>query len=353
MTAWNPQRTLALLGREENRLDLSAVSPRLNGRRILVTGAGGSIGSSLCDRLLQEDILELIAVDHSEAGLYELSQRFGTSHRNRLTLRLADCCDPSAWLPSQANEPCDLIIHAAAHKHVPLLEANARTAFLNNVGAALAMARAVERLMPAEALFVSSDKAVDPTAIMGQTKRLAERLLQGAAESGASGTSWKTIRLANVLGSSGSVLPRFERALAADEALTLHGEDSTRFFISPREAVDAILAALVVGKSGDLVAADPGPAIEIRQLATKLAQEQGYQPSRLRFELAALRPGDRRFERLWHANEARLVPALSPLLLRSPGPGAAFSLARVEEALEQVRQGDDADAARILRDMLS
>jgi FlaA1/EpsC-like NDP-sugar epimerase len=286
---------------------LDELANQLRDQLILVTGAAGSIGAELARQLVALGPRELVLVDIAEGPLYELerelAERQTGSHVDavKVTYRLADVADPMATSRLFKAAKPSVVFHAAAYKHVPVMEAHPSSAVRTNVGGTLAVldaaaATGVERLV-----LVSTDKAVDPTSVMGASKRLAELLV--AEYSARNMRSWVSVRFGNVLGSSGSVIPIFQKQLDRGEPLTVTHEDMTRFFMTIPEAVHLILQAAVLAKAGDLFVLDMGEPVRIVDLARQFLRLRGGETNRGRIEFTGPRPGEKLHERLFHEHE--------------------------------------------------
>jgi len=314
-------------------------------RCVLITGAGGSIGAELARRVRGCAPRRLVLLDHSETLLHELTVRLGDAASERdLRLVLADVRDRARVERLLKDEQPDIVLHAAAYKQVPLLETQPLAALSNNVLATrelveLAAAAGVERLV-----MTSTDKAVRPRSVLGATKRLAELILL-VTEPAVLRTS--SVRLVNVWGSRGSVLPRFERQLASGEPLTLTDEAAERYFITADEAVGVTLAALDLARGADLLVPRPGPPLAIRDIALRMLRQAGRSTDSLR--LVGPRPGDKRSEELIDEEE-RSEPTACAGILRIVGPlpdrGEVAEWSR--ELEHAVRRADAAEALAVV-----
>ena len=304
-----------LLGREAVKLQTDLLASTIAGQTILVTGAGGSIGSELCRQILQQQPSRLVLLEHSEFALYTL-------HRE-----LADWCkteDPAVELVPVLATVVDrrrldwvcntyrphTIYHAAAYKHVPMVECNPSQGIINNVFGTLNLAQAAIAHQVVNFVLVSTDKAVRPTNIMGASKRLAELVLQAlASEPAHSGTCFSMVRFGNVLGSSGSVVPLFREQLARGGPLTVTHPDVTRYFMTIPEAVQLVLQAAVMARGGEVFVLEMGEPVKITDLAHRLIALSGLQvrsPAQPRGDIAidfiGLRPGEKLYEELLIGN---------------------------------------------------
>jgi FlaA1/EpsC-like NDP-sugar epimerase len=347
-----------LLGRPQAVLDRAAMGALIRDRRVLVTGAGGTIGSELV-----RQIARLVLVDSSEFLLYsidgELRER-GPS----LVIEpvLADVRDRRRVDAVMVREQPQIVFHAAALKHVPMVEANPIEGVLTNVIGSRNVAEAARAVGAGLVVLISSDKAVDPASVMGATKRLAEAFCQALdlyeARRGAAGTRFVTVRFGNVLGSTGSVVPLFQRQLAAGGPLTVTHPDVSRFFMTVREAVELVLeASAATGAAGEREAArgkifvlDMGEPVKIIDLARQLIRLAGLRPERdIAIRYIGLRPGEKLHEALFHEAEAP-IPTRNPALrLAAPRTADYGLLARsLDELEEQARGGHEARALDLL-----
>ncbi|MDR0651771.1 MAG: polysaccharide biosynthesis protein [Synergistaceae bacterium] len=290
-----------LLRREPIRLDEAEISMVISGKRILVTGAGGSIGSEICVQLAGHRPAELLALGHGEHSIYNLLQ-----HLNDIGCAvpcrpiIADIADGTAMERVFAEYRPEIVFHAGAHKHVPLMEENPREALrVNALGtwivADMAGAHGVERV-----IMISTDKAVHPSSVMGATKRIAERLLRGAQDE-RPGTRYIAVRFGNVLGSRGSVVPLFERQIMRGGPVTVTHPDMRRYFMLIPEAVNLVLQAASMGRGGELYVLDMGEPVNIAEMAETLIRLHGREPHvDVKIEYTGLRKGEKLFEELFY-----------------------------------------------------
>ncbi len=298
-----------LLGREPVALDDASMAALLRGKTVLVTGAGGSIGSELCRQLAREHPARLILVEMSEFNLYTIDQALGEASPNVPLIRLmGDVKDLPRMRQVMAHWRPDVVFHAAAYKHVPLMEedANALACLRNNTlgthHAALAAAEAgVSRFV-----LISTDKAVNPTNVMGASKRAAEMVMSKLARQHA-GTRFVTVRFGNVLGSSGSVIPKFKEQIERGGPVTVTHPDILRYFMTIPEAARLVLQAAALGESGQVLVLDMGEPVKIVDLAKQLIRLAGHRPEDIAIEFSGLRPGEKLYEELL-ANTDETLP---------------------------------------------
>jgi len=255
-----------LLGRDPVSLDWSAVAKPLKGQSVLVTGAGGSIGSELCRQLAALDISQLTVVDHAEFNLYSIEREL-RAHFPDLLVRpvLADVTDRAHLQHIFSRNRPDVVFHAAAYKHVPLLEEMPCEAFLNNVLGSRVVADLCDQFGVASMVLISTDKAVHPHNVMGATKRIAEKYCQW--KNSQSETRYRVVRFGNVLGSAGSVVPLFRQQIAGGGPVTVTHPDMTRYFMTIEEAAQLILHSAALKEDYDTVLLDMGEPVNIRELA--------------------------------------------------------------------------------------
>jgi FlaA1/EpsC-like NDP-sugar epimerase len=292
-----------LLRREPVQTDTSAVAEMLQGDRVLVTGAGGSIGSELCRQIARCDPAALILVGHGENSIFSVTNELA---RLRPVLAIeqviADVRDPDRLRQVFETHRPDTLFHAAAHKHVPLMEANIAEAVTNNVQGTANLLRVAEAHQVGRFVFVSTDKAVNPSSVMGATKRVAELLVQESARR--SGRAYVAVRFGNVLGSRGSVVPLFREQIAAGGPVTVTHPEVRRYFMTIPEAVQLVLQAAALGQGGEVFVLDMGEPIRIVDLARDLIELSGLDVGQdVEITYTGLRRGEKLFEELFVAGE--------------------------------------------------
>ena len=302
-----------LLGRDPVTLDDAGLRGLIEGRCVLVTGAGGSIGAELCRQIARFSPARLVLFEISEFALYMVEQEF----RDRLPdVPIAAVIGDAKSAPRVeevfARFRPQVVFHAAAYKHVPLMEGeNAFQAVANNVLSTVVVARAAQSAGAGRFVLVSTDKAVNPTNVMGASKRLAEIACQRLQEAG--GTQFVIVRFGNVLGSTGSVIPRFREQIARGGPLTVTHPEIQRYFMSIPEATQLVLQAALMGKGGEIYVLDMGEPVKIVDLARQLIALSGYSEDDIRIEFTGLRPGEKLFEELLTDTE-RTLPTPHPKL---------------------------------------
>jgi FlaA1/EpsC-like NDP-sugar epimerase len=314
-----------LLGRQEVSTDLAAVSRLLHGRRVLVTGAGGSIGSEIARQVASFAPAELVLLDHDETHLHDAYEGMATTpgllNAAETTLVLADIRNDGHLSRLFALHRPDVVFHAAAHKHVPLLESHATEAALTNVMGTANVVAAAQAVAVQSFVLISTDKAVCPASVMGASKHLAEQLVltAGKTEPG----RYCAVRFGNVLGSRGSVIPTFERQIDVGGPVTVTDARMTRYFMSTREAVQLVLQAASMAHGGEVFMLEMGQPIEILELAKRMIRVSGYQVGQdIELRIIGTRPGEKLTEQLRNPDElpqgtshpsvVRLVPSVLP-----------------------------------------
>ena len=327
-----------LLGRAPVTLENENVVTFLRDKIVMVTGAGGSIGSELCRQIAHFKPRHLIMLDQAENGLYEadmdMRQKKLDINRN---LVIADITDARRVSEVFAKYRPQIIFHAAAHKHVPMMEMNKKEAIKNNVLGSRTLAEAAHRFDAEKFVMISTDKAVNPTSIMGASKRLAEMLLQGMSKR--SFTAFTTVRFGNVLGSNGSVVPLFKKQLLLGGPLTVTHPDIERFFMTIPEAVQLVLQAGAMGKGGEIYILDMGQPIKIVDLARNLITLSGYTPEDIGIKFVGLRPGEKLYEELWITDEKVLPTGNSKIMIAEATPPAESLEDDVDDLLHLIGSG--------------
>jgi FlaA1/EpsC-like NDP-sugar epimerase len=287
-----------LLEREPVTLDMDQIRGRIENKVLLVTGAGGSIGSELVRQAAALNPRQLVLLDRSENDLFklghELSRKF--PHLDYVPV-VGDIQDVTLLRDVFATHRPQSVFHAAAYKHVPMMERNCFQAITNNIFGTYNVALLSRQYRVEDFVLISSDKAVNPTNIMGVTKRVAELIMQGLQEDGT--TRFMAVRFGNVLGSNGSALPLFEQQIAAGGPVTVTHPDARRYFMTIPEAVQLVLQASSMGKGGEIFVLDMGEPVRILDLVRNLIRLSGFEPDRdIKIDFVGLRPGEKMFEEL-------------------------------------------------------
>ncbi len=342
-----------LLGREPVALDWEALQAGLARRAILITGAGGSIGSELVRQLARTGPERLILVDHSEFNLYRIEQEL-LEHHPQLAFkrRLLDVTDGAALADLFKQERPAIVFHAAAYKHVPMLEDQIRAAIKNNVIGTLRVTEAAAANDCERFVLISTDKAVNPTNVMGATKSLAERICQSFNRRSA--CRFITVRFGNVLGSAGSVVPLFQRQIESGGPVTVTHPEVERYFMTIPEACQLIMQAAVIGRGGEVLILDMGEPIKIRYLAEQMIRLAGRKPGRdIQIRYIGLRPGERLHEELFHDSE-ELIPTPHPKIriVRQIPPDPDLLAAALKPLIQAVEMADDESLNRLLGELV-
>lgn len=288
-----------LLGREPVLLQSDSADNYIFGKVCMVTGGGGSIGSELCRQIASYKPEKLIIVDVYENSTYELQQELLSAFGVKFPLYVEIACvtDEEKMQLLLSTYKVDIIFHAAAHKHVPLMETNPEEAIKNNVCGTLNLVRLSDKNKVKKFILISSDKAVNPTNVMGASKRICEMIL--CAYAAKSATEFASVRFGNVLGSNGSVIPLFKQQIANHGPVTITHPDIIRYFMTIPEAVSLVLSAAALASGGEIFVLDMGKPVKILDLAEKLIKLSGYEPYKeIKIEFVGLRPGEKLFEEL-------------------------------------------------------
>lgn len=286
-----------LLGRDPVRIDLESVRNVIQQRIVMVTGAAGSIGSELCRQLIRFEPAKLICLDQSETGLFYLEKELESS---KAVYCVSDYANSAAMQQIIASNRVAIIFHAAAYKHVPMMECNAREAIRNNILGLRDLLRIADANGCKDFILISSDKAVNPTSLMGATKRVGELMMCSRAKSR---MRCVTVRFGNVLGSQGSVVPVFQRQIVEEGQITVTHPEINRFFMTIPEAASLVLQASADGKHGDVLVLDMGEPVRIIDLAKTLIRLSGRSEREIPIVYTGLRPGEKLFEELFYETE--------------------------------------------------
>ncbi|MGA9574113.1 MAG: nucleoside-diphosphate sugar epimerase/dehydratase [Lysobacterales bacterium] len=307
-----------LLGREPVSLEWESIRAGLVGKRVMITGGGGSIGSELCRQIARLNPVELIVVDHSEYSLYKIDHELHSDYHDLLFHSvLGDICDPATVEKVIGDYKPDVVFHAAAYKHLPILQTQVREAFRNNVFGTMRVAEAAERHGVGTFVLISTDKAVNPANIMGATKRVAEMYCQNM--NARSEMRFITVRFGNVLNSNGSVVPLFQEQIAKGGPVTVTHPEISRYFMTISEASQLIMQAAVLGSGGEIYVLDMGEPVNITYLAEHLIRLAGKEPGRdIEIIYTGLRPGEKLFEQLFHELEPYERTSHEKILLAHP-----------------------------------
>ena len=287
-----------LLGREEVKLNTDEINKYLKGKKVLVTGGGGSIGSELCRQIAKFEPEKLIILDIYENNAYEIQNELKRKYKDlNLVVKIASVRDKQRIEEVIADIRPDVVFHAAAHKHVPLMEESPKEAIKNNVLGTLNVVQASDKYAVKRFVMISTDKAVNPTNIMGASKRLCEMVVQSIDK--VSKTEFVAVRFGNVLGSNGSVIPLFKRQIAEGGPITVTHKDIIRYFMTIPEAAQLVMQAGAMAKGGEIFVLNMGEPVKIVDLAKDLIKLSGLEPDEdIKIEITGLRPGEKLYEEL-------------------------------------------------------
>ena len=343
-----------LLRREPTQLDMDGIASYITDRTVLVTGAAGSIGSELCRQIIDFRPTKLILVDQSEFGMFQIEQEFASRDMADIELHfvIADINDQLTMGRVLGLHLPALMFHAAAYKHVPLMEHNAQIAIRNNVLGTKSAVDLADRFGVERFVMISTDKAVRPTSVMGSTKLVAEKYLQAVASQ--SKTQFITVRFGNVLNSAGSVVPTFRRQILEGGPLTVTHPDMTRFFMTIPEAVQLVLQAGAVGESGQVLILDMGEPVKIVDLAKDMITLCGLRyPDDIEIEFTGLRPGEKMYEELFYGNEKRAKKVHDKIFCAEREPIQPATVKRHVAQLERAVHANLHEARLALADVVA
>ncbi len=341
-----------LLRREPVHTDTAAVVELLRGQRVLVTGGGGSIGSELCRQILRCDPEQLIILGHGENSVFEIVEELRTATPGlaaKLVPVIAGTRFPARIHRVFEEHRPQVVFHAAAHKHVPLMEANPCDAITNNVLGTQVVLNAALAVDVEHFVMISTDKAVNPTNIMGASKRAAELLVYQAAQR--SGKPYVAVRFGNVLGSRGSVIHTFRRQIAVGGPVTVTHPDMRRYFMTIPEAVQLVLQAAVLGRGGEVFVLDMGEPVKIADLARDLIELSGLEVGRdVDIQFTGLRPGEKMFEELFIAGEAYARTTHHKIFVANNGAANALCCNGLDDQVARViAEADCGDRVKIIQ----
>lgn len=293
-----------LLGRDPVHLDQTMIEKQLRGKKILVTGAGGSIGSEICRQVAKFKPKEIVILGHGENSIYQLNMELVGKYSQHFTITpvIADVQDRKRIFEVMDKYQPDVVYHAAAHKHVPLMELNPREAVKNNILGTRNVAEAASHARVKAFVMVSTDKAVNPPNIMGATKRLCEMIVQDMATR-SEYTKFVAVRFGNVLGSRGSVIPLFKKQIAEGGPITVTHPDIVRYFMTIPEAAQLVIQAGSLARGGEIFVLDMGQPVKIVDLAKNLIRLSGYDEGDIEIKFTGLRPGEKMYEELLNEGE--------------------------------------------------
>ncbi len=344
-----------LLGRDAVKLDNTGLQHLILGRAVMVSGAGGSIGSELCRQVLKFKPCVLVCFDISEFALYQLQQELGAlSVQTELVFMTGDVKNHQRVKQLLNQYKPAVVFHAAAYKHVPMMENNnVWEALSNNVIGTYTLAQACKNAGVEKFLLISTDKAVNPTNVMGASKRLAEMVCQGLQEKSANNqiiTQFVIVRFGNVLGSSGSVIPKFREQITKGGPITITHPEITRYFMSIPEAAQLVLQAGLMGKGGEILVLDMGEPVKIAHLAQDMISLSGLQPDDIKIQYIGLRPGEKLYEELLADDEHTVPTPHEKLRIAQARP---VDLDWVNEMLQWINSAQNANESSIKNELAS
>lgn len=336
-----------LLGREEVKLDMIQLVDKLSDKTILITGAGGSIGSEISRQLLKFTPKKLLLLGHGENSIYLIEKELKKLAKNQkidLIPIIADIQDEKRILQVMEQYHPDIIYHAAAHKHVPLMEYNPREALKNNVYGTLNVARAAKKANVETFVMISTDKAVNPPNIMGATKRIAEMIVTGMNEENK--TKFCAVRFGNVLGSRGSVIPVFQEQINAGGPITITDFRMTRYFMTIPEASRLVIQAGSLAKGGEIFILDMGEPVKIYDLATNMIKLSGYTENDIKIIETGIRPGEKLYEELLVSKEKNPKQVFDKIFI---GNVNGFSVEQVRTFLTQLPADEESMVKELIK----
>lgn len=343
-----------LLGREQIRLDKARISAELKGRVVLVTGAAGSIGSVLSHQVAMFEPELLVLADQSESGLFTIENEVRRKHpQTKVAAAVADIRNEGEVRELFGRHGVEVVYHAAAYKHVPLMELQPVVALHNNVLGTWNLARTAFEAGVRTFVMISSDKAVNPVNVMGATKRAAELVVASFNELDGGRTRFLSVRFGNVLGSSGSVVPIFQKQIAEGGPVTVTHPEVRRYFMLTEEAVQLVLQASVLGEGGDVFVLDMGELIRIADLAANMIRLAGLEPNEdIEIRYTGLRPGEKLYEETISEGE-RIAPTSHEKIKVFRGEGVKHEVVAgwIERAREAVARRDEAGAVALLKEL--
>ena len=330
-----------LLGREVIELSNPKVAELISERVVLVTGAAGSIGSGLAKSIAPLNPSKLILLDQAETPLFELEQQIKAKFPAVITeYVIGDICDTHRIRKVFESFKPHVVFHAAAYKHVPLMEDNPAEAIRNNIGGTLLIAKLAAEFDVKKFVMISTDKAVNPTNVMGASKRIAEMAVDFLNEN--QQTAYITTRFGNVLGSNGSVIPTFEKQIAAGGPITVTDERITRFFMTIPEACQLVLEAAAMGNGGEIFVFEMGQAVKIIDLAKKMILLSGKQPYKdIDIQITGLRPGEKLYEEVLASSENTLSTHHPKILIAKTRQTTEAHDAQIQELLHKAEQQEN------------
>jgi len=306
-----------LLGRATVDLDSDGIGRLIRNRVVLVTGAGGSIGSELCRQVLAQEPRQLVMVEQTEFALFEIERELAEGNAGgRIVPLITNVADEAAMRAVFSRFKPEIVFHAAAHKHVPIMERQPAEALKNNTLATAALTRLASEHGVERFVFVSTDKAINPSSVMGCSKRIAEKAVQARQDVPGNRTTFLAVRFGNVLGSSGSVIPTFRRQIAQGGPVTVTHPEMVRYFMTITESVGLVLQTATLGRGGEIFILDMGQPVKIVDLARQMIELSGYRPDTdIEIKFTGVRRGEKLYEELRHTEESH-EPTEHPRIFR-------------------------------------
>ncbi|TFI75719.1 polysaccharide biosynthesis protein [Carnobacterium divergens] len=326
-----------LLGREEVQLDMEQISKKLTGKTVLVSGAGGSIGSEICRQVARFAPKRMILLGHGENSIYHIHQEMTKSYQQTIEMVpiIADIQDRERMFEVMKQYEPDRVYHAAAHKHVPLMEYNPKEAVKNNIYGTKNVAEAAKSAGVGSFVMISTDKAVNPPNVMGATKRIAEMIVTSLNETGK--TKFAAVRFGNVLGSRGSVVPLFKKQIENGGPITVTDFRMTRYFMTIPEASRLVIQAGALAKGGEIFILDMGEPVKIVDLAKKVVKLSGYTEEEIPIIETGIRPGEKLYEELLVDSEQTNTKVYDKIFV---GKVSSISIVEVEKFIEKLNVSD-------------
>jgi FlaA1/EpsC-like NDP-sugar epimerase len=341
-----------LLPRREIVTDREEISGYLYGERVLITGAGGSIGAELVRQILAGNPSEIILLGHGENSIFEIEQELRRNYQRVPISLIADIRDYDRLLMLFLQHRPTVVFHAAAHKHVALMENNLEEAITNNVLGTRNLARIAGQTGVKRFVMISTDKAVNPTSIMGVSKRIAEMVVQ--VESRRTLMELATVRFGNVLGSRGSVIPLMQKQIAQGGPVTVTHPEATRYFMTIPEAVQLVIQSGAMGGRGTIYMLDMGEPVRILDMAHDLIRLAGYTPGKeIPVEIIGLKPGEKLYEELLTAEEGATVTRHQRIYVARPAPFPTEEVeSQVEALIQAARKSDSTEILRRIKTLV-
>ncbi len=332
-----------ILGREEVKLDMDAIKEKLKGKTIMVTGAGGSIGSEICRQISNFKPTSILLLGHGENSIYTIDRELRAKIPKNIKLVpiIADVQDRQRIFDIIESYKPDVIYHAAAHKHVPLMEDNPFEAVKNNIWGTKNVAEAADAFGVGKFVLISTDKAVNPPNIMGATKRFAEMVVQNLAIK--SDTTFAAVRFGNVLGSRGSVVPLFREQIANGGPVTITDPEMTRYFMTIPEASRLVIQAGLLASGGEVFVLDMGEPVKIVDLARNMIRLSGYEENEIKIQFTGMRPGEKLYEELLDASEIQSEKVYPKIYIGKATPVSEIELNAILGQLPEMTEQEVKD----------